>query len=406
MTLTSRIILVYWERYAMGKSVRTGNYAAMAIFLLFLTSSVLSSAAQTVESMLKGVVKVTASTYEGKKKVGTGFIVRLESDAVYIMTASHVVAGARHTEIEFFTRKNRPIPGKVIGTEALDPRGLAAVLVEQDIPKGLSVLRLSSSVRAGAGDPVTTIGFPRISEVPWAVTRGGIVGRVGKTISFSAPVDEGNSGGPLIKDNQVIGIVTEVKDKFAYATPALIAQLSLDGWGIKPVPEVFKALVYGWATVEGLWRIENETHFATGIRGFNKSYLETKTYRNLSYEVEFRKTSNNDGPLGLLIRYDPGRDIGYLLLVWPHGDYQFSILTRETRERLASGQYPRPAVHKGGAWNTATITAVGSRFTIEINGSRVASFEHNRLDAGKVGLVIHGTSKNTAEFRNLRITPR
>jgi hypothetical protein len=389
----------------MGKRVKTRTYAALAIFLLFFSFSRLPSTAQTVESMLKGVVKVTVTTYEGKKRVGTGFIVRLESDVVYIMTASHVVEGARHIEVEFFTRKNRPTPGKVIGIEPLDPRGLAAVLVKQDIPKGLSVLKLTSSMRAGAGDTVTTIGFPRISEVPWAVIKGDIVGQVGKTISFAAPVDEGNSGGPLIKDNQVIGVITEVKDKFAYATPAVIAQLSLEGWGIKPAPEVSEDLVYGWAIVEGLWRIENETHFATGIRGFNKSYLETRTYRNLSYKVEFRKTSNNDGPIGLLIRYDPGRDKGYLLLVWPHGGYQFSILTGEDRQRLASKD-PHPAVHKGGAWNTATITAVGSRFTIEINGSRVASFEDNTLDAGKVGLVIHGTSKNTAEFRNVRITTR
>ena len=77
---------------------------------------------------------------------------------------------------------------------------------------------------------MTTIGFPQISRVAWAVIKGDIVGQVGKTIVFSGAVDEGNSGGPLMKEGQVIGVVTEVTEQFAYAIPTLIAQYVVRGW--------------------------------------------------------------------------------------------------------------------------------------------------------------------------------
>jgi formylglycine-generating enzyme required for sulfatase activity len=77
------------------------------------------------------------------------------------------------------------------------------------------------------------IGFPRIAGVPWAVTKGEVVGRKAKTLVFSGAVDEGSSGGPLIKGNQIIGVVTEMTGKFAHATPALIATYVLEGYGVK-----------------------------------------------------------------------------------------------------------------------------------------------------------------------------
>ena len=63
--------------------------------------------------------------------------------------------------------------------------------------------------------------------------KGEVVGRKAKTLVFTGAVDEGSSGGPLIKGNQIIGVVTGVKDKFAYATPALIATYVMEGYGVK-----------------------------------------------------------------------------------------------------------------------------------------------------------------------------
>jgi S1-C subfamily serine protease len=202
-------------------------------FLSFLFFSIflytVSLSAQEVNILKTGVVKVKATTYEGKHRVGTGFIVQLEKDVVYIVTASHVVEGAlnNEAEIEFFTRRNRVVPSKTIHMEGQNPRGLAILIVKENIPSGLSVLKLSSSNSVKDGDHVITIGFPRLSNVQWAVIGGNILGRSGSAITFSGAVDKGNSGGPLIKQGQVIGVVTQAKGKYAYAIPAEIAQITL-----------------------------------------------------------------------------------------------------------------------------------------------------------------------------------
>ena len=179
--------------------------------LLLLGFFVTSSSAQDIEALKKGVVKITATTFKGKTKVGTGFIVRQEKDAVYIVTVTHVVDEDPELNVEFFTLQHRQYSARVIKVDWEDPNGLAVLLVEGPIPSGLSVLNLTSSVPVIDGDPVTTIGFPRLSRVEWAVIKGNIVGKSGRIITFSGATEEGNSGGPLLnKDGQVIGVVTEV----------------------------------------------------------------------------------------------------------------------------------------------------------------------------------------------------
>lgn len=186
-----------------------------------------------VETLKKGVVRVTATIEDGKTKVGTGFIVRRQANAAYIVTASHVVESTRKVEVEFFTERNHHFLARVIGQEGGDPQGLAVLLVEKDVPPDTIVLQLNQGIQASAGNPVTMIGFPRIAGASWAVTKGEVVGRKAKSIVFSGAVDEGSSGGPLIKDNQVIGVVTEATEKFAYAVPTVIARYVLETWGVK-----------------------------------------------------------------------------------------------------------------------------------------------------------------------------
>ena len=48
---------------------------------------------QDIEDLKNGVVKITAHVEGQHSKVGTGFIVRLEKDAAYIVTACHVIEG-------------------------------------------------------------------------------------------------------------------------------------------------------------------------------------------------------------------------------------------------------------------------------------------------------------------------
>lgn len=52
--------------------------------------------AQDIAQVKKGVVKITAQV-DGKNRVGSGVVVRLDKGHVYIVTASHVIEGDHFT---------------------------------------------------------------------------------------------------------------------------------------------------------------------------------------------------------------------------------------------------------------------------------------------------------------------
>jgi hypothetical protein len=192
-----------------------------------------ASLAESLDREKAGVVKVTASV-DGKRKTGTGFIVRLEPDAAYILTASHVVEGDNRPEIEFFTRRNVTSRAETSRIEGDDPRGLALLVVrgKDSLPQGLVALPLASGSALSGGEDVTAIGFPQ-GGGPWAVVRANVVSRIGRDLTLGGSIDEGNSGGPILVDGRVVGVVMGVDGKFGRAIPVAIASLVLDGWGVQ-----------------------------------------------------------------------------------------------------------------------------------------------------------------------------
>jgi len=203
-----------------------------AVFLFLLVGIYpFSVSAQEAKPLEAGVVKITS---EVSGKIGTGFIVQLTRDIAYIVTASHVVEGEQEPKIEFFTQRNIPVAASVVGLEGGDPRGLAILLVrgEENLPSGLSALPLSPSVHLKSGDEITVIGFPRLAG-PWSVIKGSIVSRRGRDIFFDGTIDEGNSGGPMMREGQVAGLVTGLSGPYGCAIPAVSVQLFLEGWGIE-----------------------------------------------------------------------------------------------------------------------------------------------------------------------------
>jgi hypothetical protein len=203
---------------------------ACALFIFFLACDL--GYADDVQSLKAGVVKITANV-NGQAKVGTGVVIRQEADAVFIATASHVIEGDPKPTVHFYSQPSRLVPATVVGMEGGDPRGLAVLVVREDFPDTLRVLPLNSNLHIESGEPLTVIGFPRRAGAPWAVTEGELVGRKGRDLVFSGAIDEGNSGGPLLKDHQVIGIVTEASPPFAYAAPAVLVQYAFESWGIR-----------------------------------------------------------------------------------------------------------------------------------------------------------------------------
>jgi sugar lactone lactonase YvrE len=191
---------------------------------------------QEIEQAKKAVVKVTSQA-EGKNRVGTGFIARLDKDAAYIVTASHVIEGDSKPKVSFYPDAETQYDATVVGTEGDLPRGLALICVRATLPPGIARLGIDASFNAQAGETMTIIGFPRLASTAWAVSPISIVGRQGTAITFTGAADEGSSGSPVIRNGWVTAIVAEKSGHFGYAVPATAVRFAIEGWGLNLLPD-------------------------------------------------------------------------------------------------------------------------------------------------------------------------
>lgn len=196
------------------------------VTVLLIALGCLPAFAQDAAALRAGVVKVM-STADGMRRTGSGFVVKIDGAAAYVVTAAHVVEGDHNPKVEFFTRQNTPVVAEVVQQElSLD----LAVLKVEATQKPM-VLALDKAA-AAPGDEVIAIGFPQGGGA-WLVSKADLAGRYGPYwILSGAAIDQGNSGGPLIKAGKVVGVMLSVQGKFARAMPASLVLETLEGWGI------------------------------------------------------------------------------------------------------------------------------------------------------------------------------
>jgi hypothetical protein len=183
-------------------------------------------------TLKKGVVKITTE-FSNTRKIGTGFISGKSKKHLFIVTASHVVEGeaeAPHSiQVTFYTHQEETFPAKIVKKEGGDPRGLALLKVGGDVPDDVQVLSWDATTKVVGGEEVHLIGFPRVGGNDWAVTKATLSGLDGSVLKFSGGVAEGNSGGPLLYQGKVIGVVTE-QGQFGNAKPAHFAKFTVEHW--------------------------------------------------------------------------------------------------------------------------------------------------------------------------------
>ena len=127
---------------------------------------------QDLEELKQGIVRISARV-DGKTKTGTGFVVRLQNDAAYIVTAAHVVEGDPHPKVAFYPRANEFFQSDILGLEGGDPRGVAALIARtENMPEGVRAFAISTTINVRGGEAVTIIGFPNEPRTPWLVTTG------------------------------------------------------------------------------------------------------------------------------------------------------------------------------------------------------------------------------------------
>lgn len=189
---------------------------------------------EDLQALKAGVVKITTKTGQ----VGTGFIVRIEPEMVYIITAAHVIAGGDvHPEVEFFTKRNVPVKGAVLpGAEVNDDlRGLALVVVHGSthIPDATVLPFEASGEKMSGREEALVIGHPG-GGGDWTVVKRNISNRVGRDMTLDPDLASRFSGGPIIVHDHVVGIVMSNRDGFGLGITHKSVLDYLEGFQIKP----------------------------------------------------------------------------------------------------------------------------------------------------------------------------
>ena len=178
-----------------------------------------------------GVVRVSSTTnstsaiprvFPGRDEVpntpqqsalGSGFVI---DKTGHIVTNYHVVEGADEVTVSFSNRDT--VKAEVVGS---DPSTDLAVLRVNTSASALTPLPLGDSDAVRVGDPVVAIGNP--FGLDRTVTAGIVSAlqrlitapnrfTIDHVIQTDAPINHGNSGGPLISSRgQVIGVNTQIE---------------------------------------------------------------------------------------------------------------------------------------------------------------------------------------------------
>jgi putative serine protease PepD len=179
------------------------------------STNVGSGSALTVNEIYRrsrqGVVDITV-TQGPSRAEGSGFVVDKRGD---IVTNQHVVAGGGAIQVEF--ADGRKASARVVGD---DPSSDIAVIRVSVPSSALQPLAFGDSSKVQVGDGAVAIGSP--FGLAGTVTTG-VVSALGRSIKApnnytitgaiqtDAPINRGNSGGPLLDANgNVIGVNSQI----------------------------------------------------------------------------------------------------------------------------------------------------------------------------------------------------
>lgn len=183
-----------------------------------------------VEAVAPAVVTVLSSAPQGNGS-GSGVIVSQEG---YIITNNHVVEDTRALAVVFADGTRHD--AELIGTDALTD--IAVIQVDEPVP---AIAAIGDATALRPGEVVLAIGSP-LGNFRNTVTAGVVsalnrsVGPMEGLIQTDAPINRGNSGGPLINQRgEVIGINTLV-----VRGGDVFSSVQAEGLGFAVPSDVFK----------------------------------------------------------------------------------------------------------------------------------------------------------------------
>ena len=158
--------------------------------------------ADLVRRVEAGVVRVTAG-----RKGGSGFIFDTEGNTAFVVTAHHVIEG--EDAIDVRVENTRTYKATLLGYDSDEDVAVISICCSSTF----QILAWDSGASATVGDQVVAVGYPRGSSSRVTATIGQVkndwVADVVANIAHDAPLNPGNSGGPLFSTKgEVLGINT------------------------------------------------------------------------------------------------------------------------------------------------------------------------------------------------------
>jgi serine protease Do len=131
---------------------------------------------------------------------GTGFFIDAKG---HIMTCSHVVQDASHVYVEIPSEGKRRFKANVLGICPFFDLAIIRIVDYQNTEYCELCNETDDEIKSG--DETYALGFP-LGQDNLKVTKGIISGQQHNMYQIDTPINHGNSGGPLIKNNLVIGV--------------------------------------------------------------------------------------------------------------------------------------------------------------------------------------------------------
>ena len=365
----------------------------------------MKSVAELTEAARSSIVTVTQIGRAGMHEtLGTGFIISADG---LIATNMHVIGHARRIQVKFSDGESR----EVTAIQATDP-SLDLALIKVDA-KGLKPLPLGDSDKVKQGEPVFAIGHPQ--GLQYSVVEG-VVSAIrevdgSKMIQIAIPIEEGNSGGPLMDfQGRVQGVMTlksVVTENLGFAhcvndlkrlinrpNPVLMERWLTIG---RLDPAAWQTL-YGarWTQHAGVIHVED----AGESFGGRALCLAKKSAPGIPFECAVTvKLDSENGAAGLVFCSD-GRDQHYGF--YPSGGQL--RLTRFNGPDVFSwtilADVPVAAYRKG-QWNTLRVRVDEEKIQCFVNDKLAIERNDTELRGGAVGLCKFRTTQ--ADFKGFAV---
>ncbi len=201
---------------------------AILLFLLLPAAAL----PQDLDTAAAAVVQISGIR-NGSTVRGSGFVVGLDRDKATIVTVSHVIAGLENIQVTFAADLTESFPaGGFLRMDAENPKGPAVFQVRGAIPAGVTVLSFEVEKRPRLGEPLYLLGFP-LMATSLRTTQRTLSARDGTSLLIDQGLGEGFSGGPVLQNGKVVGVVTGVDDQTTYAVEAVVVRAALEGWGVR-----------------------------------------------------------------------------------------------------------------------------------------------------------------------------